>query len=78
MSKFDDIQKNKKDVVKFIDGVKINKEFDMTYEFAHGKLERLNVEIPKELHKAIKMQSLIEERTMKELVAEAVYNYLNK
>ncbi len=78
MAKFDDIDTTKKKADKFINSVKIKENFDINHEFAHGKLERLNVEIPGDLHKAIKMQSLLEDRTMKEVVAEAVYDYLKK
>ena len=43
---------------------------------ARDGYQRLNVEIPRELHKEIKVQAIVEERSVTDLVLEAINTYL--
>lgn len=40
-------------------------------------MQRLNMEIPKSLHKRLKLKAIYEDRTVTDLVLQAVNDYLN-
>ncbi|MFZ5722846.1 MAG: hypothetical protein ACOY33_04200 [Pseudomonadota bacterium] len=40
-------------------------------------MQRLNMEIPRSLHKRLKLKAIYEERTVTDLVLQAVHDYLN-
>lgn len=40
-------------------------------------MQRLNMEIPKALHKRLKLKAIYEDRTVTDLVLQAVSDYLN-
>jgi predicted HicB family RNase H-like nuclease len=40
-------------------------------------LQRLNLEIPKALHKRLKVKAIYEDRTVTDLVLQAINDYLN-
>jgi predicted HicB family RNase H-like nuclease len=74
MSKFGDIKKKKID--NFIDKTE---DYQNKYNSIPQKetTERLNVEIPKSMHKSIKMRSVEEDRKIRHIVIDALNNYLS-
>lgn len=40
-------------------------------------LQRLNMEIPKALHKRLKLKAIYEDRTVTDIVLQAINDYLN-
>ena len=76
MSKFSDLKKNKKKIDYFIDGVEEYQNQASSKE--KEKTERLNVEIPKSLHKAIKIQAAQHEIKIKDVVIKAINDHLKK
>ena len=41
-------------------------------------LQALKIDIPKDLHKRLKIRSVVEEKTMAQLVAKIIQDYLDK
>ncbi|WP_150464729.1 hypothetical protein [Francisella sp. XLW-1] len=74
MSKFSDIKKKKID--NFID--ESNNYQNKAIVDIKEPTERLNVEIPKSMHKAIKLKSVEEDRKIRDIVIEAINDHLNK
>ncbi len=74
MGRFNDIKKKKTEVDKFIDGAE--KYHDKSSGNEQESQERLNVEIPKALHKAIKMKALKDDTKMKDIVIKALNDHL--
>ena len=73
MSKFSDIKKKKVD--SFID--KTDDYQNKSTVVKKEPTERLNVEIPKSMHKSIKMRSIEEDRKIRYIVIDAINNYLS-
>lgn len=76
MSKFSDLKPKKKEVESFIDGV--DKYHNNKNEPEIKLLERLNVEVPIELHKAIKIKAANEGIKIRQIVISALQDYLVK
>ena len=76
MGKFDDIKAKKKGIDKFIDDV--DQYQNLADKNNKEPLERLNVEIPKALHKAIKIRAVTDDIKIKELVIKSLNDYLSK
>jgi len=74
MSKFGDIKKEKID--SFIDKTEDYQNRSNSI-LKKEKTERLNVEIPKSMHKSIKMRSVEEDRKIRHIVIDALNNYLS-
>ena len=74
MSKFGDIKKEKID--SFIDKTEDYQNRSNSIP-KKEKTERLNVEIPKSMHKSIKMRSVEEDRKIRHIVIDALNNYLS-
>ena len=75
MSKFSDLKPKQKDSIDtFVDGA----EKYHNQGNKGQKLERLNIEIPKDMHKEIKMKALSKDMTMKKFVLNAIDEYMSK
>jgi hypothetical protein len=60
--------KRKNNTEKFISKAKADKASNLKNE----KLKRLVVDLPESLHKALKMMSIKEDKTMREIIAELI------
>jgi predicted HicB family RNase H-like nuclease len=77
MGKFSDLKPSKKSIESFIDDAE-NYQNRNSIEQQKEPVERLNVEIPKSLHKTVKIKAAADEVKIRDIVINALNEYLKK
>lgn len=77
MGKFSDLKPSKKSIESFIDDAESYQNRNST-EQQKEPVERLNVEIPKSLHKTVKIKAAADEVKIRDIVINALNDYLKK